>query len=84
MFNHDMTVEEMDKLFLRKRIDTGYDNFEIVQSLDYGDLKYYDKRFKKEQGISSGLSNKDMNLLSPIGNIVLQEKLRRDNKKVFG
>ena len=44
-----MTVADMNRAFIEKRNVTGYDNFEIVQSLSDHDLKYYDKTFKQEQ-----------------------------------
>lgn len=84
MFKIGMTIADMDRVFIGKRNTTGYDNIEIVQSLSYNELQYYDKIFKQEQGVHGELSNEDLKQLSSIGNIILQEKLRRDNEKVFG
>lgn len=84
MLNSSMTTAEMDKTILERSQNTGYDLREILSQLSYQNLKDYDYKFKQENKIQSELSADDISLLSSVGKIILEEKLNRDRKTVFG
>jgi hypothetical protein len=78
------STAEFDKAILEKSRTTGYDLRELVKGLTNSQLKDYEAKFKQENNIPNELTNDDIKLLSNVGHVVLEEKLNRDRKKVFG